>query len=56
LDEKLSDDDWKIVGNLVQLLNIFMSATEVLTGEYLTVSLVLLFTAWCYAERSYATV
>jgi len=40
----LSDEDWKIIENLVEFLKIFRSATEVLSGAtYPTISLILLF-------------
>ena len=43
-DKMLSDEDWKIVVNLVEFLKIFRSATEVLSGAtYPTISLILLF-------------
>jgi len=43
-DIMLSDDEWKIVENLVEFLSIFRSATEVLSGAtYPTISLALLF-------------
>jgi len=43
-DKMLSDEDWKIIGNLVEFLKIFKSATEVLSGvTYPTISLILLF-------------
>ena len=40
----LSDEDWKIIENLVEFLKIFRSATEVLSGAtYPTIRLILLF-------------
>jgi len=43
-DKMLSDEDWKNIENLVEFLEIFRSATEVLSGAtYPTISLILLF-------------
>ena len=40
----LSDEDWKNIENLVEFLEIFRSATEVLSrATYPTISLILLF-------------
>ena len=48
-DKMLSDEDWKIIENLVEFLKIFRSDTEVLSGAtYPTISLI--FTARCYAS------
>ena len=43
-NKMLSDEDWKNIENLVEFLEIFRSATEVLSGAtYPTISLILLF-------------
>jgi len=66
-DEMCSDEEWKTIANVVDILKIFKTVTQVLSGsKYPTISLVLLFRAEivaalqalltdCHDETAHAT-